>query len=160
MQTDIPDSIQFRVLGVPAPGGSKNGIPFRRNNGRLGVNLVESSKRASPWRRLVTLRALEAMAGRLPLVGPVELSIEFVMSRPKAHFNAKGQLHPWAAEACHIKAPDCTKLTRSTEDALKTVLWADDSQVVRQYISKRFRRPDEQPGAIVTVRTIQVGDSQ
>ncbi len=148
----IPDVVTIRVVGVPAPGGSKNAIPFRRANGLLGANLVESSKRAAPWRRMVTIAALEAMAGKFMFFGPVEMEIEFIMPRPNAHLNSRGLLHPWAKEAHHMKAPDATKLTRSTEDALKSVVWKDDSQVVKQTISKRFRNTDERPGARIIVR--------
>lgn len=159
MQTAIAETITIRVIGKPAPGGSKNGFGFRRKDGSIGVNIVESSKGNAGWRRLVQITALTAMACRNPFVGPVVLDVVFVMPRPKAHFNTKGGLHPWAAAAHHISTPDTTKLVRSTEDALKSIVWIDDNQVVIQHAKKRYRGVDERPGAIITVRVAPAADA-
>ena len=62
------------VPGHPAPQGSK------RHVGR-GI-LIESSKAVGPWRERVALAA-HSNAERL-LAGPVVLTLEFVMPRPKS----------------------------------------------------------------------------
>jgi Holliday junction resolvase RusA-like endonuclease len=48
----------------------------------------------------------------------------------------------------HTNAPDATKLIRSTEDALKKLVWQDDSQVCLQIISKTY---EDKPGALITI---------
>lgn len=153
---DVPSSITFRVRGTPAPGGSKRAFPFRRKNGRLGVSVVDDAKGNKSWRRLVAMEGIMAMAGKSLFLGPLIMEVTFIMPRPKAHFNTKGNLHPWAAAAYPMKKPDRTKLLRSTEDALTGIVWKDDTQVVGGPIHKRYRALDEKPGAIITVTAAEL----
>lgn len=150
--TDIPSTIQLRVWGIPAPGGSKNAFPFKRKNGTLGVSVVDAGKGNKAWRKLVALEGIMVMRDRPILLGPLILDCTFIMPRPRSHFNTKGGLHPWAALAYHMKTPDLTKLLRSTEDALKGIVWKDDTQVVAGTLAKRFRAIGEKPGALITIR--------
>ena len=62
--------LEFRVVGLPAPQGSKT---LTRYGG-----LMESSKRVKPWRQDIIHAALEAFAGN-PFNEPVQVSIEFAM---------------------------------------------------------------------------------
>ena len=91
-----------------------------------------------------------------PIEGPVELFIAFVMPRPKCHYGSgkRSSVLRLDAPSHHTVAPDATKLTRSTEDALKGVVWADDSQVVRQEVSKGY---GPRPGARIVVRKVATG---
>ena len=145
---DAPDFIAF-VPGVPVPGGSK--VLGRRNNGTLFVRDA-AGKRNALWKRNVRMTAITMMEGP-PITGPVDLSVVFVMPRPKKHFftgKRSNVLRP-DAPAHHVHAPDATKLLRSTEDALKGIVWVDDSQVVSQTVMKRY---GPFPGARIVVRRI------
>jgi Holliday junction resolvase RusA-like endonuclease len=51
----------------------------------------------------------------------------------------------------HTKKPDLDKLLRALKDALKGVIYRDDSQVVRVVTSKDY---SPAPGVIVTVRQL------
>ena len=146
---DPPDFAAF-VPGTPVPGGSK--VPGRTKAGRLFVRDA-AGRRNKTWKFNVAMTARKAMAGP-PLTGAVELLITFVMPRPKRHYftgKRASVLRP-DAPSHHTVAPDATKLTRSTEDALKGVVWADDSQVVRQEITKLY---GPAPGARIVVRKIK-----
>lgn len=152
----MPDpfcALTIRVAGVPAPGGSKRAFPFRRKNGKLGVSVVEDAKGNKSWRQLVAMEGLMAMCGRAPAKDQaLILEAVFIMPRPKAHFNAKGGLHPWAVLTYPTKKPDRTKLLRSTEDALTGIVWEDDNLVVGGWVGKRYRGVDEKPGAVLTIK--------
>ena len=129
--------VRFFVPGVPAPQGSK------RHVGR-GI-MVESSKAVGPWRERVALAAHDVMiAGQMPVFsGAVEVLLDFVMPRPKSA--PKGRYVPAA------KRPDLDKLCRSCLDALTSVVFSDDSQVVRIVASKELAAADGSTPTGVTV---------
>ena len=140
MPTDSEYHVKFFVPGIPAPGGSKT-IFFNKMTGKPIV--APACKRTKDWSSHVRFAALEAVEGRPPYNGPVRLGIDFVMPRPKSHFRTgkhAGELKPDAPQ-WHTKAPDTTKLIRSTEDALKGICWRDDSQVCWQIAVKFYCRP-------------------
>jgi Holliday junction resolvase RusA-like endonuclease len=63
-----------------------------------------------------------------------------VFPRPKGHY--KGGKYGTALKAnappFPTVRPDATKLIRPAEDALKGILWRDDSQIVTQAATKRY----------------------
>jgi Holliday junction resolvase RusA-like endonuclease len=102
--------------------------------------MIESSKKVAPWRDSVAWAALEAMAGRPPIDGPVRCQMVFVFPRPKSRKRT----------ALHDRKPDLSKLIRSTEDALTTGgAWADDARVV-EYVTTCKRYSDEMPPGSIT----------
>lgn len=139
--------VAFFVPGIPRPGGSKRA--FMRPGMRFPVITDVGGEHTKNWRAVVALAARGAYEG-LPLTGPLNLSVKFVMPRPKAHYRANGELKPNAPHFV-TKAPDCTKLLRSLEDACTGILWVDDSLIVEQSASKVF---GELPGAQVSVTTV------
>lgn len=139
------------VPGIPAPGGSKRGF-LHKSTGRVIV--TEDCKRSKDWRTSVAWCASEAI--KEPFAGPVTVEVEFRMPRPKGHFwtgRNQGRLRAGAPHY-HITKPDCTKLWRSTEDALKGIAWIDDSQVVRQVIKKVYWPT---PGAEIRIEAEAIG---
>ncbi len=144
---DAPAFVAF-VAGRPAPGGSKT--PGRTRWGKMFLR--PASKYTKGWMAAVRAEALRVMVGP-PLTGPVELRIAFTLARPKSHCFAgrrAGVLRP-DAPVWHVHAPDATKLFRSTEDALKGIVFADDGQVVRQSATKEY---GARPGAMIVARRI------
>ena len=141
--------IEFRVYGVPAPGGSKKAFYIKK----LGRAIVtDACKRNKPWRADVAAAAMEAYQGPL-LTGPINLTVEFIMPRPKYHYRTgrgAGEMKP-DAPCKHIKRPDVDKLSRAVMDALTKVVWLDDSQVCDKTVSKRY---GERPGARVVIEEI------
>lgn len=134
-------AISFTVTGIPAPQGSKRHI----GNGVL----IESSKRVKPWRADIREAAISSMIGRTPLSGPLDVNLTFRLLRPKGHFGAKG-LRPSAPTFPAVR-PDLDKLTRAALDAIKGVVYADDSQVVRIDVAKVYA---DVPGLRATVAEI------
>jgi Holliday junction resolvase RusA-like endonuclease len=103
------------------------------------------------WRQAVAAEAMQAMKGQelAPLTTPIEIELLFRIQRPKAHFLSDGiSLRP-AAPRYHMIRPDCTKLARSTEDAMTGKCYVDDAQIVKQSHEKAF---SEIPGCWVIIR--------
>ena len=137
--------IRFFVPGLPQPGGSKRGF-VHRHTGRVIV--TEDCRRSKDWRAVVALEASRHCSQ--PLTGPLAVRVVFQLPRPKGHYRTgrnAGMLRD-SAPTYPITKPDATKLWRSTEDALKAIAWADDSQVVHQDVRKVYG----QPGAEIEIR--------
>lgn len=130
--------VAFRVHGTPAPQGSKRAFI---TNGRAIVTDVNPAQ-LKTWREDVKHAALDAMNGRLPLVGPLELLVTFVLAKPKSVKRV------WP----HVR-PDLDKLLRSAGDALTSAgVYGDDSQLVKITAQKVY---GIYPGAEVIVRVVE-----
>jgi Holliday junction resolvase RusA-like endonuclease len=129
--------VAFRVHGTPAPQGSKRAFI---TNGRAVVTDVNAATLRT-WREDVKHAALDAMNGHLPMLGPLELLVTFVLMKPAS----VKRLWP------HVR-PDLDKLLRSTGDALTSAgVYGDDSQIVKVTAQKVY---GIHPGAEVIVRVV------
>ena len=136
----------FTAIGTPRPQGSKRAFIA---NGR--AVMTESNKAGHrDWRATVQQAAIEAMAGRPPIDGPLEVLVTFALPRPKSHPKHK---RTWPTAR-----PDVDKLVRAVNDSLTHVIWRDDSQIVEQRIRKVWAEIDVPmaPGVRVVVRAAQV----
>ena len=144
----------FWVPGEPGPGGSKTFMPARRKDDRIVVEMNTTTgkehvvghyvdaggSKTKAWRTAVTGHG-RYYAGRAPLLdGPIGWMVVFYQTRPKRHYRTGKFSHLLRddAPAMPIVNPDLTKLLRSTEDALKGVLWTDDNRIATEYSAKRY----------------------
>jgi crossover junction endodeoxyribonuclease RusA len=151
-----PEAVEFVVWGVAKPG--PNLIPGRGSRtGRLFIR-EQNTSGVKEWRQNVAHTAGLAMAGRSLLEGPLRLSLRFVIPRPDSHYNSRGELNaegrrrPWPC-----KRPDLSKLERPLEDALKGILWLDDSQIVRRASEKVYGQRGEAAHCEVAAEPIPFG---
>lgn len=128
--------IVIEIPGIAKPGGSKKAFAFRRKNGKLGVSVTDDAKGNADWKSLVALCASKAMGGKPPLASALHIDVDFYLPRPAGHFGKRGLKQ--SAPPYHTVRPDATKLWRSTEDALRGIVFRDDSQVVIQCVHKRY----------------------
>jgi crossover junction endodeoxyribonuclease RusA len=137
-------TLEFQVIGVAQSMGSKRA--FTPKGWRRPI-ITDSNRNLKSWQSLVAdgaSRAIQQQAAWAILDGPVRLTLAFYLPRPKSL--AKRQV-------AHIKAPDCSKLIRSTEDALSGIVYRDDAQVVEIVAGKFYAGPSESPHVRVTVAT-------
>ncbi len=141
-------SVTFFVEGISRPQGSKRSL----GNGRM----IESSPHLKPWRSYVRFTAQQNRPDQWDSTLPMSVSLAFCFPRPKSHYNSKGSLTAKApARATSKSIGDIDKLTRGILDALTTVLFDDDSQVIEVNAYKRYCSSSERPGAIITCTPIQ-----
>ena len=94
-------------------------------------------------------RVRAALAAWSPAIEPSTrafiLTAEFYFRRPKAHFNARGELRAKYAEHHDFRpvGPDVDKLLRAICDAASGVVYVDDRQVVQVTATKYWRRTRE-----------------
>lgn len=146
MTADLANNIviAFWVSGVPKPQGSKRA--FNHPATKRIVMVEAAGAPLKDWRFDVKSTAAARMAGRPLIAQPtgVQLQVEFVLPRPVSL--PKNKATPRA-----VKKPDLDKLIRAVCDALKGVVYADDSQVVELVIGKRTAELGEQTGARINV---------
>lgn len=130
-------TITFTVEGKPATAGSYRGFTYKRKSGGMGVRMEAADPKAPLWRNAVAIAAREAYDGPL-LTGPIILEVRIEFPRPKGHFGTGRNAGVLKASAprWHIQKPDLGKCIRAIEDALKGVLFRDDSQIFHHVTGK------------------------
>lgn len=137
------------IPGVPVPKGSTRA--FKLPHSDRVVTTASNNTKLKPWAASVTC-GVQGSGFKLN-EGPVRVSLEFRLVRPKGHMGKKG-LKPTAPEHPGTK-PDLDKLARAVLDALTGVAFRDDSQVVRLEASKVYDDTGTGPG--VEIRMTLVG---
>ena len=140
--------VTLRIPGQPQPGGSKRA--FTPKGWKRAV-IVDANPKAKDWKRTVQVFAQQGF-DRPVINGPVRTTCTFYMARPKWHFGTRGLKAN--SPAYHTIAPDGTKLWRSTEDALKGIVWVDDARVADQRVVKLYTN-NGWTGAVIEVEEIQ-----
>jgi crossover junction endodeoxyribonuclease RusA len=146
---------------VPVTQGSMNGYVMRTKTGGMRARIVDQKEtKLKPWREAVRSSAVDALAGRQPLEGPVVVRIVFGLARPTS---APKTRRTWPTGK---RSGDLDKLARAVFDALTDAgVWLDDSQVVSAAIFKDFvgHGPASQmhaPGAQILVKPLNQEDPQ
>lgn len=135
-------TISFTVLGVARPKGSTRA--FMRPGMKFPI-VTSDNKSVKGWEQSVRA-AIQQHASGVFFEGPVSVSITFHLPRPKSLAKRIEE---------HTKKPDVDKLARGSLDAMKGVLWNDDSQVTELVARKRYA--DDQPRADISVTTVNGG---
>jgi Holliday junction resolvase RusA-like endonuclease len=123
--------LSFMVLGQPAPQGSVRAFV---QGGRAIV--TSANVKLRPWRDTVTWAARDALGlhterPTFPIAGPVDLTVEFWLHRPKNR--------PKTIDVLPLVPPDLDKLVRAVGDSLVNAgVIADDSLVTDLSVSKRY----------------------
>lgn len=120
--------VSLTVRGIPQPKGStKAFVP----KGWTRAIVTENNPKTRPWASLIRLMAQQQAPKGGPVKAPIELTIIFDMPMPQAV--ARKPVAP-----LHTTRPDLDKLVRTVKDALKGVIYCDDSQVYRILTEKRY----------------------
>lgn len=166
-------SVTLRVLGKPAPQGSKR---FMGLTPAGKPKMIESSKQGVDLWRGDVVAAAARIVGNLglarvgyegthwpeayPLTEPLAVSMVFTAVRPKSHYRTGRNAHLLTerAPARPSGKPDLSKLLRSTEDALTTAGMIKDDALIVEYdrAAKVYVGEDEDalevPGVLIRLR--------
>jgi Holliday junction resolvase RusA-like endonuclease len=146
-------TVEISVRGLPQPQGSARAFVA----GGRAIVATEGNRPSSPlgaWRTAIAAEARAAMGGQPAMDGPVSVSVDFSMRRPRSHYRADGGLKPTAPAWCSSK-PDADKLLRSLLDAITGVVIGDDARVAVLHARKPYETPDRPTGCRVVVRTLE-----
>lgn len=120
--------IEIVLLGKPVAKGRPR---FNRETG-----VAYTPEKTRTYEQMLRLAAVDAMAGRPPLEGPLELDMLVVVPIP-ASWPKKKQAAALAGEIRPIGKPDWDNFGK-TVDAGNLVLWIDDGQVVDGRVRKVY----------------------
>jgi len=137
----------FFVHGVPAPQGSKKYVG--------GGRMVESSAKVGPWREAVKAAAQGLFTDTI--TGPVRVTVDFYMPRPKSHYRTGRNAHLLRDNAPLYVAvkPDIDKCVRATLDALGDMgAFGDDAQVARVSAAMFYADAATRVGAVIGVEAL------
>lgn len=141
-------SVSFQVVGKAEPkGSSKAFVPKSWADRAVAQGcapravVTSDNAKSKGWQQLVTEQA-QGVARDGLFVGPVVLIVTFRLPRPKSLPHRVRH---------HTTKPDLDKLVRSTKDALKGILYSDDSQVVDLHARKVYAAPAAAPCARITL---------
>ncbi|MGG6437400.1 RusA family crossover junction endodeoxyribonuclease [Saccharococcus caldoxylosilyticus] len=132
--------IRFTVYGEPVAQGRPRATMI---NGHIRMY---DPKKSSDFKNYVRLVAADYRPDKL-LEGPILVTVKVYKKIPKSFSKKKkaaaevGQLRP-------TSKPDVDNYAKSIKDALKNVIWKDDSQVVDLHISKWY---SETPRVEITI---------
>jgi Holliday junction resolvase RusA-like endonuclease len=152
----LPDEVVFSVHGRPAQMGSKRAFVVK---GRAVMTNTNSDS-LRQWYTAVASTAAGVMRGSAQVTGPVRLSMRFYFKRPKNHYRTgkNANVMKDTAPVFHSQSPDLDKLIRSTQDALSSVVWRDDSQVCQYGNVSRAWSEDGVEGAEIAIELLDSGE--
>ncbi len=142
-------SLQFFVVGSPAPQGSKRHVGH-------GV-MIESSKALKPWRATVAATAAAQVAGEpdYQTLTAAFVRVTFYFRRPKSHYRTGRNSHLFRGDAptWHTNKPDVDKLQRAVFDALTDAgAISDDCRIARVLAMKVWADPEQPTGVFIEVQ--------
>lgn len=157
-------------LEFVANGQPKGEPRARSSHGRHGFRVHRDSM-ADPWKTAVRRSVLNRLGLVLPPQKPVfdpsaRLAVVavFRMPRPLIHHVARDRRRRLRDDAPRWVGakPDVDNLLKAVLDALgpwpagsRSILWADDQQVVAVKASKEYATPERPPGVGVAVRVLE-----
>lgn len=126
METTATPVFDAEIVGVPVPQGSMRAFVPK---GWSRAVLTSANPNLKNWRNTVSTVAAEHMQQRPAFTGPMELSVDFYLPRPKS---LSKRIHN------HVKKPDLDKLLRGIFDGLTHIVYVDDAQIWRVFVSKQY----------------------
>ncbi|MNR93425.1 Endodeoxyribonuclease RusA [compost metagenome] len=122
--------IQFTILGEPVAQGRP------RASTAAGFVRMYDPKKSRDFKQYIRLAAADHAPDQL-LEGPLYVMVTAYRSIPKS-FSKKKAAEAEAGKILPITKPDADNYLKGIKDALKGVMWVDDSQVVDAYARKRY----------------------
>lgn len=123
--------ITFKIPGNPV---SQPRVAAAKR-GRF-IHIYTPEKKIKPYKDAIKLIATQAMAGKPPLEGPIDVCIHFYFDRPKSHTKKQREC------AWHAQKPDIDNLTKAVFDALNEICFQDDSQICLLDVRKEWTYGD------------------
>jgi Holliday junction resolvase RusA-like endonuclease len=122
------------VFAIPGQPVAKGRPKFARQGSFVRTYTPEKT---ATYENLVKLFATQAMSGRPPIEGPVELWLDINLQIPTS-WSKKRQRDAAAGLVAATKKPDADNVLKAVKDGMNGIVWLDDAQAVEYRISKRY----------------------
>lgn len=136
--------VSFIVPGTPVAKGRPR---FARRGNYV---TAYTPKKTANYESLVRIYASQAMQGVAVIAGAVSVSICLFIA-PPASWSKKKKESAILGEIYPTSRPDAENIAKAINDACNALVWADDSQIVDQFVSKRY---SESARAVVQVKAL------
>jgi len=121
---------RITIMGEPVPKGSTKSFYIKNLNRVVTTN---ANAKTGDWEAFIRMNVQNYLAEHPGLFftkdEALEITATFYLSKPKS--TPKKVLFP-------VTRPDLDKLERCVGDALNKVLYADDSQIVKWAVEKKY----------------------
>lgn len=138
------NEIQFTVYGEPVAQGRPR---FTTIGGHPSAYDPKESK---SYKQIVRGEAVKVRP-EVPLAGAISLTVKVYRSIPKS-FSKKKTAAAISGDLRPITKPDLDNVIKGIKDALKSVIWRDDSQVVDLADSGKWY--SDVPRVEITIRAV------
>jgi len=139
------EPVAFTLAGHPQGKGRARAFV------RAGHVAHYTPEKTRSYESMIRGAAMDAMAGRAPLSGPVEIDLRIEVAIP-ASWSKRKRTEAEVGVLWPAKTPDLSNVQKAVEDAMNGVVYGDDSQIVR------YRRLEKvyslRPGVTVEVRSV------
>lgn len=142
------DVIRFELPGVPTGKGRPRSRLVKPKD-RASFISHYTPEKTEKYERSLQGVAGQAMAGRAPLDGPIELTVTSYMPIPQS-WSLKKQREARAGTLRPTGKPDWDNLAKVC-DALNQVVFRDDAQVVDGHVHKVY---SDRPRMMIEVRSV------
>ena len=143
--------LSFELHGEPV-GWQRTGLRVVTPRGKKPFATVYTPAETRAYERALGMAAKVAMRGREPLSGPLRLAVTAFMPIPRS-WSQKKRDAALAGTVRPVVKPDWDNLGKMT-DALKGIVWRDDTQVVDGRVIKIYA---ERPRLRVEVALCETG---
>lgn len=126
---------------------------------RLGKGRVFTPRNAELAEEQIRKAWVEAGHGQIS--GPLFVDVRVFLPRPTGHFGSgrnAAKLLPSAPRWPSVR-PDLDNYAKTALDALRSVAYADDGQIVEAYLFKEYTVKDETPGWYIGVWPMEGRDA-
>ncbi|MEI2416196.1 RusA family crossover junction endodeoxyribonuclease [Orrella sp. JC864] len=149
----MANQIVFTVPGAPkGKGRAKSTARIVTKGGKpLAITRHYTPQETAAYMSLVRLAAAQAMAGRPPYTGPIQMHIQIVCPVP-ASWSLTRRRRALAGEIMPTVKPDSDNVEKAVKDGMNGVVYRDDVQVVDDSKSKRY---GEVAGVTVTLTEME-----
>jgi Holliday junction resolvase RusA-like endonuclease len=142
------------VVELPGQPQGKGRPRFRAVTTKTGRSFATAytPAKSRSYEAALAWAAKLAMQGRTPLYGPLKVTVTAYMAVPPSWSNKKrdaalaGALRP-------VTKPDGDNIEKGAWDAMKTIVWLDDAQIVDGRVLKFY---DERPRLRIEVSPLEV----
>lgn len=141
--------IVVEIPGEPVAKGRPRFRAITARDGRSFVNTYTPAK-TKAYERALAMMAKVAMRGEPPLEGPLRVKVTAFLTVPASWSNKKRDA-ALAGTVCAISRPDADNYQKAAWDALNSIVWLDDSQIVDAHMVKIY---DENPRLKIEIEPI------
>ena len=151
MDQDRAPDVRFVVPGPPkALERNRHRIVRKKDGGQFVANYLPAQSRAE--QNAVRMFAAQAMAGRPPFEGPLEMRMTAFLPIPPS-WSRKKQAAALAGTILPAGRPDVDNLVKLVLDGAQQIAMREDSQIVSMHVWKRY---SDTPRVCVELRRLGI----